>query len=116
MLSKRELEGYLMIDHRAGEGITPQEAQTANVHGLKVPVIPVERGKMFESPTINCSHCERLVVLNPDRSRSRGYCPKCDRYLCDDCEFARVQTGICRPFKQLIDEYIDDAANGRIVV
>ena len=71
MFSKRELEGYLMIDHRMGEGITPEQAARAG-NGT----IPVGRGMLFQSPTVNCSHCSRLIVLNPDRSRSRGYCPK----------------------------------------
>jgi hypothetical protein len=102
MFSKRELEGYLLVDHRLGEGITPEEASKAGKD-----TIPVGRGVMFQSPTINCSHCSKLVVLNPDRSRSRGYCPKCDRYVCDQCEAIRVQTGVCRPFKKVIDEFYE---------
>lgn len=82
---KRSHEGYLMIDHRA----------------TRVPGAPV----FFESATITCSHCQRVVVLNPDRSRSRGYCPKCDHYICDECEAARVASGgACRPFEQIIEE------------
>jgi hypothetical protein len=107
MFSKRELEGTLIIDHRQGEGISPEQAARAG-HGT----MPVARGRLFESPTINCSHCEALVVLNPDRSRSRGYCPKCDRYVCDRCEAERVRTGVCRPFKQVIDRFMDAAAKG----
>jgi hypothetical protein len=111
MFSKRELEGYLLIDHRAGEGITPEmaaEAQTKTVQ----PVIPVPRGMKFETATINCSHCQALVVLNPKRDRSRGYCPKCDHYVCDLCEAERVRTGACRPFKQVMDEYLEQAVKG----
>ena len=104
MFSKRELEGYLMIDHRMGEGITPEQAARAG-NGT----IPVGRGMLFQSPTVNCSHCSRLIVLNPDRSRSRGYCQKCDRYVCDDCETARVQTGICYPFRQKMDDLLEKA-------
>jgi hypothetical protein len=105
MFSKRELEGYLLIDHRESEGLNPTQARHAGFSAM-----PVGRGAMFESPTINCSHCERLVVLNPDRTRSRGYCPKCDRYVCDQCEAERVRTGVCRPFKQVIDEFMERAA------
>ena len=105
MFSKRELEGYFEIDHRLGEGITPEQAWSAGKN-----TIPVGRGMRFQTPTINCSHCTRLVVLNPDRSRDRGYCPKCDKYLCDQCEGERVRTGICRPFSQVIDEFLENAA------
>lgn len=95
MLSKRSQEGYLQIDHRACAGVTD---------------LPVQSGQNFESATITCSHCQRVVVLNPDRSRSRGYCPKCDHYVCDECEVSRVASGgICRPFKQVIDEALERA-------
>lgn len=106
MRTKKIHEGYVMIDHRLGEGITPEQAAAAG-RGT----IPVAAGQLFESPTINCSHCQVMVVLNPDRSRSRGYCPKCDHYVCDTCEAERVRTGVCRPFStQVIDEFIDKAA------
>lgn len=108
MFSKREMEGYLLIDHSAGEGISPEQAALAGRNTL-----PVGRGMKLETATINCSHCERLVVLNPDRTRSRGYCPKCDRYVCDQCEAERVRSGVCRPFKQVIDEFVDAAAKNR---
>ena len=106
MFSKREQESYVLIDHRAGDGITQEMAATA---GLDIPVIPVPGGRMFESPAIVCHHCERLVVLNPDRSRSRGYCPKCDHYVCDQCEAERVRTGTCMPFKDMIYEILNQA-------
>lgn len=102
MFSKRELEGYLEIDHRESPGLD------SNLFPFR------GSNTLFQTPTVNCSHCERLVVLNPDRSRSRGYCPKCDRYVCDQCESERVRTGICYPFKRIIDDFIDNAAKGLI--
>lgn len=87
--SKRTLEGYLLIDHRAGGGLDG----------------PLRAGTMFESATVTCSHCQTQVVLRPDRSRERGYCPKCDHYVCDGCEAIRVQTGACVTFKQIMDDY-----------
>lgn len=105
MFSKRELEGYLLIDHRNSPGITPQEAAKAGKG-----TVPIGKGTMFESATINCSHCSSLIVLNPDRSRSRGYCPKCDHYVCDGCESVRAVTGECYPMKRRIDEFIDNAS------
>lgn len=89
-LSKRSLEGYLLIDHRAGDGMP----------GLRA-------GSVFESATITCSHCQTQVVLNPDRSRARAYCPKCDHYICDGCEAIRVQTGVCRTWKQIMDDHVE---------
>lgn len=95
--SQRRREGYLLIDHRAGCGLD----------GVTLPAgaIPVKAGATFESATVTCSHCQNVVVLNPDRSRSRGYCPKCDHFVCDGCEAARVASGgFCKPFNQLADE------------
>jgi hypothetical protein len=109
VFSKRELEGYLEIDHRESPGITPELAAKVG-HGT----VPVGPGQIFKAATYNCSHCEALVVINPDRTRVRGYCPKCDRYVCDLCEAERVRTGMCRPFKQVIDEFIDNAAKGAL--
>lgn len=111
MFSKRELEGYLLIDHSDSPGFTPEEAQ-AGGWGKTMPV----GSKKFEFATYTCSHCQRMVVRNPGRERERGYCPKCDRIVCDECEAARVQTGICKPFSQVVDEYIENLAKGRILI
>jgi hypothetical protein len=60
MLTQRSREGWLMIDNRAaGEG-------------------------MVEMATSTCSHCQRVVILNPDRTRARGFCRKCNHYVCDN--------------------------------
>jgi hypothetical protein len=88
MKSKRSHEGYLMVDNRAA-------AVAAGMpHGAG----------LFEAPTYTCSHCQTVVIINPARNRERAYCRKCDHYLCDTCGAAAAQTGICRTFKQIIDE------------
>ena len=96
--SKRSLEGYILIDHRAGDGLTSEVARSAGVGTMPL------RG-LFESATVTCSHCQRQVILRPDRSRERGYCPKCDHYVCDSCEVVRIATGECRTFKQIMDDH-----------
>lgn len=64
-----------------------------------------------ESATFTCADCERVVVLNPQRTRERGYCPKCDHYLCDDCETRRVASGYqCFNFKAMVDRILNQAA------
>ena len=79
MKTKKSLEGYLLIDNRA------------------------THGGVLETSTLTCSHCQRQIIRNPDRTRDRAYCPKCDHYICDGCEMLRIQTGMCRPFKQVLD-------------
>lgn len=109
MFNRRSLTSYLMIDHRNSPGITPEQA------ALSPGAIPVGKGRLFEADTVNCSHCSRLIVLNPQRSRERGYCPKCDRHICDECEAVRVAAGgACRPWKKLIDDFIDAGAKGKL--
>lgn len=106
LFSKRSREGYLQIDHRGAEGgLSHLDTQASP------GAIPVRQGMNFESATITCHHCQRVVILNPDRSRPRGYCPKCDHYVCDQCETVRVASGgTCRPYKQVIDEYLNTIA------
>lgn len=84
-------EGYYTIDHRSFNG------------------------KLQEMGTYTCSHCNKIVVLNPERIRNRAYCPKCDHNICDTCEDERVRTGLCNPFKKQADEYYDLASKGLII-
>lgn len=81
----RAKEGCLEINHRASPGT------------VKVP-----EGTVFESATATCVHCNSIVVLNPDRKRPRGYCRKCDDYICDSC-----QASDCRPYTQLLDAELE---------
>lgn len=96
MSSLRRHEGYLLIDHRDSPGVSAELARPIGA--------PVVGSTMFESATITCSHCQTVVILNPDRSRERGYCRKCDHYICDKCTRIMAQTLECRPFKQILDE------------
>ena len=70
IFSKRSLENELIVDHRDSPGLD-KPGQGA--------------GTLFESATITCSRCQKQIILNPDRSRSRGYCRKCDHNVCDRC-------------------------------
>lgn len=97
MASKRSHEGYLLIDHRNSPGLTDAEVAKAG--------LPIGAGRgLFEAPTFTCSHCQSVVVLNPLRTRDRGYCRKCDHYVCDTCTTALSASGICKPFKEVIYE------------
>lgn len=97
MFSKRSLEGEIVIDHRASPGLT-----RAQVGAVDAPV--VAGGTVYESAIYTCSHCQFAVVINPKRTRERGYCPKCDRYVCDECERLRVKTFECHSVARQFDE------------
>lgn len=106
MSSLTRHEGYLHIDNRFGPGTTAELVQASGK--LDAPV--VGEGRQFEAATVTCPHCHRIVILNPDRTRARGYCAKCDHYLCDACDLAyRQSSGVCRPLSQVFDE-LQDAA------
>ena len=79
----KQKSGYLLIDDR------------------------VAGGKLFEADTLTCSHCQRQLIRNPERTRARAYCPKCDKYICDACEALRVTTGVCRPLKSLMEDVLE---------
>lgn len=97
MFSKRELEGYLRVDHRESPG-------------LDMPL--VGRNTLFEAPTFSCPYCQRIVVINPKRNRERAYCRSLDRLICDFCATDRASGKTLKPFKQVIDEFVTSTAKG----
>jgi hypothetical protein len=56
-------------------------------------------GQRMEVHTMTCCHCDRVVILNPERTRERGYCQKCDAYVCDSGG-CRAE---CNPFQESIE-------------
>lgn len=98
--SKRKFEGCLIIDHRESPGITPEQARFGPAVG---------KGKMLEAPTYSCVHCQRVVIMNPLRTRARVYCGKCDDYVCDPCEARRAlnQHAPHKSFAQIADEIVN---------
>lgn len=92
MRSRRE--GYLLIDHRASPGIGEGKLRANSV---------------FEAATNTCVHCQRIVVLNPDRTRDRARCSRCDRYICDQCAVA----GECSPFERKLDLALSAVEHGK---
>ena len=97
VISLKQGAGFLEIDHRESPGLSP--ADVAHVPGG----VPVPGGSHFERDVKMCSHCQRGIVLEPLRTRNRGYCAKCDHYICDHCETIRVKTGACVPFRAVLD-------------
>jgi glycerol-3-phosphate cytidylyltransferase-like family protein len=95
MGSLRRHEGYLLIDNRFGPGVS---AEFVRQSGKDAPVVP--EGARYESATITCSHCHAVVILNPQRTRPRHYCAKCDHYVCDTPACA-VE---CLPLAQVLDD------------
>lgn len=69
-------------------------------------------GGLLEMDVRNCPHCERDVILNPDRTRPRNHCYKCDAYICDAIE-CRLE---CVPFKKVVAEAFDAASKGKPLV
>lgn len=80
-LSNRSQEGWLMVDHRNSPGITEADLLTVPEHRRGEFQVTQQ---LFESPTLRCSHCGTMVILNPQRTRARGYCSPCDHYICDN--------------------------------
>lgn len=105
--SKRAQEGYLLIDNRDSPGISPAQAHAAGYPD------GAHQG-LFEAPTITCSHCHRIVILNPLRTRDRAWCAKCDHYLCDTCGGVYAQTaGECQPLTKIMDQAQNEAARSQ---
>lgn len=108
--SKRSKEGYLMIDHRAAHMPVPEEM-------LRQANLPLQAGKgLFETPTYTCSHCQYVVVMNPQRTREREYCRGCDSYICDGCGALKKQGAPCKTYAQIVDEQLNAAARGTSLI
>ena len=101
MKSKRSHEGVILLDHSASPGI-PDQA---------LPGMPPRSGRgKFEAPCYTCSHCQKVVMVNPLRNRDRAWCKKCDHYICDNCGGILAATGVCRTWKQLLDQIQESAS------
>ena len=91
--------GYVFVDHRASPGLAPAVARSL---GLDPRMLG--EGSNFETATITCAHCGAVVIKNLNRTRPRGECAKCARYLCDPCALVTQQPGyVHRSFRELSD-------------
>ena len=98
---KDDLCGYVLIDHRESPGFTPEQCIAG---GRSKIAGHLGAGQKFEAKTDFCTHCERVVIRNPDRLRQRGYCWNCDHFICDDCAIVMKVSGECKSMKQKMDE------------
>lgn len=114
--SLNDHSGYLEIDHSASPGISEADIPAT----LKSSTIAVPEGKKFEADIQQCSHCQRAVVLNTNRVRSRAICKYCYHYICDECDKMLRVTGQCIPFKKVLDDaetLIEESVNrGSIIL
>lgn len=101
MKSLKSLAGEYTIDNRGTPGL-PDALLIAQ--GL-----PLAAGRgLFEEECYTCSHCERVVVTNRQRTRPRGYCKKCDHVICDGCEAKYVASAHeCVPYKAQVEEFLN---------
>lgn len=63
----------------------------------------------MELPTYTCSHCQRVVVMNPERHRPRYTCRGCSHMICDGCAAIREAGAPCKTFKQVVEEALEQA-------
>lgn len=84
--------GYFLLDHR---------------HSAELP--PGVAGRLVEHATFTCSHCQAVVIMNPDRTRDRTKCRGCNHLICDGCAAQRAMGAPCRTWAQLVDEKLAEA-------
>jgi hypothetical protein len=99
-------EGHLLVDHRASPGLDPEIARRMGYE----PEFCRE-GKLYEQATLTCCHCTTIMIKNPERTRPRENCPKCDHsYLCDYCYAASQRPDyVHNPMVKQRDDLIDRA-------
>jgi len=85
-LSERSYEGAILIDHRASPGTAA-----------------VPEGTIFESAIRVCNHCQRNVIVNPNRTVPLDKCPKCQMFMCRGCAAVYHRTLECFTIAELLD-------------
>lgn len=66
-------------------------------------------GKHFEADTYTCTHCQVVVVMNPERKRERYKCRGCNHHICDPCAVLKTAGAPCKTFAQFADEILSKA-------
>lgn len=87
---RRDL-GYVEVDHRATD-------------------LPPGTPRHFEADTYTCTHCQRVVAMNPKRTRPRSKCKACNHDICDGCGADYFITGACVSMARRIEEYLEREA------
>lgn len=95
-----------MLDHRDSPGVNPELERLVGL-----PAGATKAGAFFESATVSCRHCQRQIILNPDRSRERHRCRGCDRYICDMCAGVYAIDHVCRDIERQFAEVLERAAH-----
>ena len=60
-----------------------------------------------ELPSYTCVHCDRVIILNPERTRARNQCRKCMKIICDS---AGCVVG-CNPFQKDLERSYQEQDN-----
>lgn len=102
MKSLKRQEGWLYIDNRNSQGVPDSTMMSLG--------LPLQSGHgLFETATYTCGHCHATVIIEPKRTRERGYCAPCDRRICDPCNLIRAQTMACASMERTIEQ-VQEAA------
>jgi hypothetical protein len=109
MGSLRANEGYLLVDHRYSPGIPRELEEFWIACGKLQPHQAVPAGMTFETGIQTCSHCQRVIIMNPQRTRERKSCLKCYHYICDGCWATHAATGDCHNIYRVFDELQEQA-------
>ncbi len=98
-------EGYLFVDHRASPGLPADFARR-----MGYDPATVAEGQLLEAATKTCQHCGTVVIMNPERVRTRANCPDCGNdYICDFCDAERHKPGyVHNPIRKWIDDTLED--------
>ena len=82
--------GYVEVDNRAS-GMPPGKSH-------------------FEADTYTCTHCSRVVILNPQRKRDRYKCSGCNHHICDTCAGDMVAGAKCETMQQKYEKYLEQVS------
>lgn len=64
-------------------------------------------GEHLQLPSFTCYHCNRVVIMHPQRKRPRNTCKRCMKWTCDSQGCAAD----CNPFERDAERALADLAN-----
>lgn len=82
--------GELVVDQRNVEAPLPPGTQ-----------------RYLEAGTYTCTHCSRVVVMNPMRVRERYKCKGCNHHICDPCAAEMAAGAACKTMQQKYEEHLE---------
>ena len=99
-------QGWMLVDNGGPGSITKDQARAQGLPSTYATQ------SVVELDTLHCRCCGGVVIKNPERTRERNHCTKCNWFQCDGCAYlATLPDYVHQPFLQKVELAKTAAAN-----